>query len=139
MEQEDYIKRQIDQLGRVLGKIFADLTGLRTQGQTGEVLEAADHSLKSELGLNIDELTSISTENFIPTLQTGRNFNHDSLDTLADILFLLAEEPDHDGSGKEHRRKLYDRSLVIYEYLDAVSGTYSFDRHLRMEKIKSMR
>ena len=105
----------------------------------GEGFEAADHSLKSELGLSVGELTSITTDTFIQTLQSVRNLNNDNLDILADILFLLAEAPDHDGSAKDRRRKLYDRSLIVYEYLDATSMTYSFERHSRMEKIRSRR
>jgi hypothetical protein len=33
MEQRDYLKKQIDQLGQVLGKIFSDLLGLKSNGQ----------------------------------------------------------------------------------------------------------
>ncbi|MEI6051000.1 MAG: hypothetical protein WCS03_19090 [Bacteroidota bacterium] len=136
MEQEDYIKRQIDQLGRVLAKILADLTGLKNQGQTGVGYEAADQALINELGLNIDDMTSIPTEKFIKTLQDRRKLSNDNLDNLAEILFLIAEELNHKDTDNGKMKKFYERSLIIYEHLDKTSSTYSFDRHNKIEQIK---
>jgi len=136
LQQEDFIKRQIDQLGRVLGKILADLFGLKTQGLVSEGIEAADQTLKNELDLNIDDLTSIPTEKFIKTLQEGKKLSNDNFDKLADILFLIAEELEHQDPDNEKKKKLYERSLTIYEHLDKTSSTYSFDRHAKIEKIK---
>jgi hypothetical protein len=64
LQQEDWLIRQINQLGRVLGKILADLLGLKTRGQLGEGIEAAEQTLKNELDLNIDVLIIIPTQEF---------------------------------------------------------------------------
>jgi hypothetical protein len=135
LEQEDFIKRQIDQLGRVLGTILADLIGLKAQGQISEGIEAADKELKKKLDLNVDNLTSISTEKFIKTLQEGKKLSNDNFDKLVDILFLLTEELDERNTDNEKKNKLYERSLTIYEHLEDTSSTYSFDRHFKIEKI----
>lgn len=137
MQQEDYIKRQIDQLGRALGKILAELTGLKTQEQVNEGIESAGQTLKNELGFNIADLTIIPGEDFITALQDGRQWSNDNFDKLADILFLLAEELYPGDQEKGKKKKLYDRALILYEHLDATSSTYSFDRHVKMEKIKN--
>ena len=139
MEQEDYIKRQIDQLGRVLGKILADLTGFRARGQMGEGIEAADQAIKAELGLSINDLISIPTENFINKLQESRKVSDDNFDKLADLFFQLAEELDQSGTDNEKMQNLYERSLMMYDHLDQTSLTYSFDRHTKIEKIKNKR
>jgi hypothetical protein len=136
MEQEDYLKRQIDQLGRVLGKILADLTGLRSQGATGIGLEAADYALKEELGFDLSALASIPKENFIQTLQEVKYFSNENLDNLAGIMFLVAEEPYHGGAETGEKKRLYERSFIIYGHLEMASSTYSFDRHVKMDKIK---
>ena len=138
MQEEDWLIRQINQLGRVLGKILADLIGLKTQGQIGEGIEAAEQTLNNELGLNIDDLTSIPTEQFIKTLQEGKKLSDDNFDKLADIFFLFAEELDERGTDNEKMKKLYERSLTIYEYLDKTGSTYSFDRHFKIDKIKNV-
>ena len=137
MEQEDYLKRQIDQLGRVLGTILADLLGFRAKGQIGEGIEATDQALKRGLDLNINDLISIPPEKFIQRLQEVKKLSNDSFDKLADILFLLAEEPARQDIDNERRKQLYESARVIYEHLDKTSPTYSFDRHYKIEKIKN--
>jgi hypothetical protein len=114
MQEEDWIIRQINQLGRVLGIILADLIGLKNQGQMGEGIEAAEQALKNELNLNIDDLTSIPAEKFIKTLQEGNKLSDENFDKLADIFFLIAEELDQGGTDNEKKKKLYERSLTIY-------------------------
>ena len=136
MQQEDYIKRQIDQLGRALGKILADLLGSGSGGHSFDGMEAADHALKGELGMDLKDLTVIPMENFIQTLQENAKFSLDNLDKLAEIFFLLAEECDVEGKDPEKKRNFYERSLAMYNHLDNTSLTYSFDRHKRMEEIK---
>jgi hypothetical protein len=137
MQEEDWFIRQINQLGRVLGKILTDLIGLKNQGQISEGIEAAEQALKNELDLNIDNLTSIPAEKFIKTLREDNKLSDDNFDKLADIFFLIAEELDQRGTDKEKKKKLYESSLTIYEYLDKTSSTYSFDRHYKIEKIKN--
>jgi hypothetical protein len=138
LQQEDFIKRQIDQLGRVLGKILNALLGFKARGQISEGIEVADHSLKKELGLNTDDLISIPTKSFITTLLEVRRFNDNNFDELAEILFLIAEELNVNNTETEKMKKLYERSLIIYELLDKTSSTYSFDRHSKIEKIKKV-
>jgi hypothetical protein len=137
MQQEDYLKRQIDQLGRALGKILADLLGSGSGGKSFDGMESANHALMGELGMDIKDLTIIPIEKFIQTLQENTKFSHDNLDKLAEIFFLLAEEHDMQGKDPKEKRNFYQRSLTIYNYLDNNSLTYSFVRHLRMEQIKS--
>ena len=137
MEQEDYIKRQIDQLGRALGKILADLIGLKTGGEMSEGIEEADQALKNALNLKIDDLISIPAEKFVQTLQEAGKLNNDNLTILADLLLLIAEELDQNEPENEKIKNLYMRSLTIYEHIDKTSSTFSFERHYKIEKINN--
>jgi hypothetical protein len=137
LQQEDWLIRQINQLGQVLGKILSDLLGLKAQGKIGAGIEAAIQTLKSEADLNIDDLTSIPTELFIKTLQEDKKLSDDNLETLADIFVLIAEELARRDTDNEMKNKLYKMSLTIYEYLDKTGSTYSFDRHNKIENIKN--
>jgi hypothetical protein len=136
MEQEDWLMKQINLLARVLGKILADLLGLKSRGQVEEGIEAAGQTLKSELDLNIDELILIPVEQFIKILKKDRQFGDEDLEKLADIFFLIAEEFDQKSIEDEKRKKLFERSLAIYQYLDKTGSTYSFERHEKIKKIK---
>jgi hypothetical protein len=136
MQQEDWLMKQINLLGRVLGKILADLLGLKSQGQVGLGIEAAEQALKNELDLDIDDLILIPRDQFIITLQEGKNLSDDDLEKLADIFFLIAEELDQSGIDADKKKKLYERSLTMHEYMDKKGSTYSFDRHLKIDKMK---
>jgi hypothetical protein len=136
MQQEDFIKIQIDRIGRVLGKILADLIDLKIQGKISEGVMLADQALKSELDLDINNLLLIPTEKFIKTLQENKKLSNEAFDKLAEIIFNLAESADRDIEN-ETRRKLFERSLLIYKHLEKASSTYSMDRYFKMEKMKN--
>ena len=138
MQQEDYIKRQIDQLGRVLGKILADLMGLKTRGQASQGIESTSQALKTELGLNIDDLTLIPSDLFLTTLLDTKKFSDNNFEQLAEIMFLIAEELNIKNTDVGKMKQLYERALIIFEILDKTSSTYSFDRHSKIEKIKKV-
>ena len=138
MQHEDYIKRQIDQLGRVLGKILIDLLGLKASGNISEGIEVADQTLKNERDLTFDEIASIPAEKFIATLQEEKKLSNDNLDSLAEILFLVAEELDEKGSDLEKKNEMYLRSLILYDHIEKICSTYSLERHLKIKKIQNM-
>ncbi|MHC1704517.1 MAG: hypothetical protein AB9846_11465 [Tenuifilaceae bacterium] len=138
MQQEDYLKRQIDQLGRVLGKILADLLGLKTQGQAGQVIEVTNLALKDELDLNIDDLIALPEEEFISTLVVGKKLNEMHLEKLAEILFLIAEDSKYQEKENKKSKELYLRAFLIYDHLNRTSSTYSFDRQYKIEEIRKI-
>ena len=138
MQQEDYIKRQIDQLGRVLGKILADLMGLKARRQASLEIESVSQALKTELGLTIDDLTLIPTDSFLTTLLDAKKFSDNNFEQLAEIMFLIAEELNIKNTDVGKMKQLYERALIIFEILDKTSSTYSFDRHSTIEKIKKV-
>ena len=135
MEQQDHLRRQIEQLGRVLGKILSDLVGLKQKGQVNQGIEITDRALKNELDLDTVELMAIPTDNFITTLKNTKGFNNENLDKLADILLVIANNEENKN---ENRNMLYEKCLTIYQYLEKSEPIYSFDRHLKMERIKNL-
>jgi hypothetical protein len=136
MQQEDYLIRQIDQLGKALGILLADLLRLKTQGQVSEGIQLAGQTLKVELGLDPDDLVSLPAEQFISKLKEEKKLSNENFDTLADLLVLFAEDPGLRDTDPEKREKFYDRALLIYEYLDKTDSAYSYYRKLKIDNIK---
>jgi len=137
-EQEDYIKRQIDQMGQVLGKILAGFTGFKACGQVNQGIEAAGRALTAELGLNFDDLALIPAESFLTTLLETKKFSENNFEKLAELMFLVAEELKGGNTGGVQMKNLYGRALIIFEILDQTSSTYSYDRHSKIEKIRKV-
>ncbi len=136
MEQEDYIKRQIDKLGQVLGIILSDLIGLKNQADIQSGIDSVNQAFINELNLDLNELIAVSKEDFLNTLLDTKKFSNESLEKLGDILLLLAEETEQRNSDNNNVRKLNEKSLCIFEYIDHVSACYSIDRNSKIETIK---
>lgn len=132
MEQEDYLKKQIDQLGRVLGKIMSDLLGLKNQGKVNDGVETTNQALKGELDFDLTDLIDTPPDQLIDKLTAQEKFSHENLEKLAEILLFMADNQ------TENRKRMYEMSLAILEYLEESEGLYSLDRKWKIERIKSM-
>lgn len=133
MKQNDYFIKQIYNLGRILGKILADLLSLKSQGEVIEIMENTAQSLNSELDLDLNELSNISNIDIIKFLQEDKKFNDDHLEKIAEILFELGSVINND-----FEINFLEKSLTIFDYLNQISLTYSVDRIAKMEKIRTM-
>ncbi len=128
--EQDYLKRQIDQLGKVLGKILAEILRLKKQGNVSDVVLVSHQMFKSELDLDIDEILNIPYSDFAERLVAEYDFNNNTLNKLADILLSLAE-------GNAYKREvIHSKCIQIYEYLDKTERTFSFDRQAKIEQIR---
>lgn len=132
MEQQDYLKRQIDQLGRILGKILADFIGLKNKGQIIDEIEVAKQTLKNEIDLDLENLINIPKESFVNTLKTQKNLTNDHMDKLAEILLIIAD------NSHESNKQIYERCLTIYEYLEKEENIYSLGRQWKIQRIKNV-
>jgi len=137
MQQEDYFMRQIDLLGRAIGKILSDALRLQSQGKVAEGVEAAIQSLKSELDLDIDELIRIPREDLVQRLKGKWNFTDESIEKLADLLSHIAEGMNQKNGSSDPCIQMMQVSFLLYEHCSKASKVYSFDRHQKMVKIRS--
>jgi hypothetical protein len=135
MQQEDYLMRQFNLLGRVLGKMLADLLGLDSDVLVNDGLEITKKTLKTQLDLDIDELCALRTDDFINILLTEKKLDNGNLGQLAEIFYVLAENSE---DTSPMRIALYEKCLAIYEYLDKHETTYSFERNGIIMRIKSI-
>jgi hypothetical protein len=138
MEQEDYLKRQIDQLGLVLGKLLTVVSRLNSGGQVPAGIEMTDQTLKTELHLSLEELLSIPVERLISRLQESNVMNPGNCEKLAGILAMVAEGLNISDPGNPKIREINRYALALFEHVDNTGSTYSYDRHVKIDKLKSM-
>ncbi len=122
MEQRDYIKRQIEQIGILLGRMLSTLLGLRSGGDTGSAIQQICGELKDELDLDIDSLASADTEVIIKDLQT-KGFDYDLLIRLRGVIDSMASSlPEND----RRRQSLTDLSDKLAAGTQATYSTADF-------------
>lgn len=136
-ERRDFLKKQIDQLGRVLGKMLADLLGLKQQGQVAEGLAVVEESMQKALSLNLVSLVAIAPPDLVNWLQQKHQFAPEHLEPMADILYEAAEGflVQNDAATA---KALWERALALYEHLEATETTFSLERHYRIAAIKKL-
>lgn len=122
MEQRDYIKRQIEQIGILLGRMLSTLLGLRSGGDTGSAIQQICGELKDELDLDIDMLASADAETVIKELQT-KGFDYDLLIRLRGVINSMAASlPEND----RRRQSLTDLSDKLAAGTQAAYSTADF-------------
>jgi|SRR6056297_777103 len=136
MEQKDYLMRQIEQAGRVLGKVLADLTGMKNQGKLQEGIGQTEQTLQSELGLSIEELIGIPVDQLINSLLEKEHMFQENFEKLADLLVELGDGYEQQNY-LEKSRDLYQRALVLYEHVDEAGSAFSFNRHSKIQQLKA--
>lgn len=138
MEKRDYLMDQIEQLGQALAQIFSKLFGLSNQDNVPEAIEMTSQSLKTELNLDLSEISSIPPGEFISTLQNDKKLNHSNLELLANILLMVADETCTENPESEEGFNLYGKCLEIYSHLNERDLTYSFERESKIARIQSI-
>lgn len=132
MQTEDYLMRQFNQLGRVLGKILADLLGLENKGNVKDLAGTVSQEMKEQLDLDIDELADLPEDGFVEFLKNEKGFSDEHLSQLADILFIIAENT----SDPKLMNGLYLKCLVIYLFLEEEEKVFSLERNERIGRIR---
>lgn len=133
MRQDDYFLRQIDILGRILGKILTDLLKKKGTGEIIDSVEVTAQALKSELDIDLNSLLLVNNENLVEFLKTEKKFGEQHLEKMAELFFILGQDL------KNEKVLLFlEKSVTIYEYLNKTSSAYSLDRIHKIDKIKKM-
>lgn len=135
MAQQDYILRQIDVLGKIIGKVISELLGIKNKGEIIEI-EVLNQILKSELDIDIYKIFMMSDEELIKFLKEDKNFNFSNIEQTAEILYITGlnlQEIDHTKS-----YKCLNSALNLLEYLSITDKNLSFNRINKIENIKKI-
>ena len=132
MERRDLIKHQIEQLGRVLGKILADFLGMKSTGKVSQGIEIVNRQLDNVLGLNLDALLTLS-EHELEAFFLNKNITAEQLETLSDLLKEIGESKieHHPDEAKTFLLK----SGELLDIADKITATASF---IRMDKKRAL-
>lgn len=132
MERRDLIKDQIEQIGRVLGRLLADFLSMKTEGDMDLAIEATNAQLKSELDLDIDQLIHFSSEDLEKYI-LERRFEDTDIDKLANYLYEIGQFQTLIAQPSAPYFKTAKALLAIN---DSFSKTITFERIALLQKIE---
>jgi hypothetical protein len=135
MEQRDFLKDQIEQMGRVLAKIFSDFLGFRAKGQIFQGIEIMNHRLQSGLDIEIEKLNTF-TKNELNNYLQRRQLTAEHIEILSECLKEI-------GKGelkrnKEEAKISLEKAIELLDIADEISNTMSFDRIKKKDEIKNV-
>lgn len=122
MQRQDYIIKQIDQLGKVLSKLLADVLGLKHDLKITEAETIVNTVFEKDLGFNFDELLKIKDAELIAFLSSNK-FDLISMEVLANLFFEIGDS----STEKEKQVNCFSKAKIIYNHLNSERKTYSFD------------
>jgi hypothetical protein len=137
MGQEDYLKRQIDQLGKVLARILSDLKRNGFEGKASIRIEEINQELKKELNLDLFRFPGISDDQLVDIIDETRKNRLENLDKLAEIFYELASNLASEEYDKGFILSLYAKSLCLNEYIHERGTVFSFERQSRINEIRN--
>jgi hypothetical protein len=133
METEDRLLAQIDQMGKVLAKVMADVFHLQYNPDLSALRTEAYQALHADAGLDMGALLSMQPQSAVELLSTEKGFSETHLDQFADVLWELsrADRTEWDALNAEQHRQLA-LAYAIYQHLNRTSTLYSLERERRM-------
>lgn len=135
MERRDLLKDQIEQLGRVLGKILAHFIGLKSKGQTEEGIEVTSEQLRREVDIDIEKMLLFNNEELRDYIEK-RKLAAWHLEILSEYVVETAENK-LDGANIGAKRRL-EVAMELLDIADEVSNSASLDRTTNKRKIENL-
>jgi hypothetical protein len=134
MEQKDYILREIEKIGQIISYIRQKLFGgkdnlpIFTESKKIEL----NGLLLKEINFDLEKFLKLNHEEAYKYLGHFGGFSIENIENFAELFFQIGF------SEKTEESKIYiEKSLQLYELTILKSKTYSFDREMRIQKIKS--
>ena len=131
MEQRDYILREIEKISILLLALIGKLKSLTQNKLFEQERGMIDDQLEEFTGMDIDKLLSLSHEELRSSLGKEKGFDLSNLENLSELLTLMA-----DRMNLEEAIMANSKALLILEWIDEESKTFSLERRSRMMEIK---
>jgi len=129
--QKDYILRMIEMLGELLRAIF----GMISKGRFDQAQQSISEAYLTLLRQDSAFFQGLPAEKLTTALIEDHNFTHAHLEILAELMFAEAELNDA-LDRKPESLIFYNKSLLLFEFVDKAYKTYSAERLERMQKIR---
>lgn len=135
MEQRDIIKNQIEQMGKVMGKLISKFLDLKTMGDVNDAIQVTNRGLKEEVGIDVDALLSCNKKD-LKKWVINRCLGEKTIENLSGYFRMVGESKmDYQ---KEEAIQYFQKAIELLELSDEFSEVYSMNRMGMRKKLNSL-
>lgn len=135
MEQRDFIKDELERLGKALSNLMAKFLGMNADGNADFGIETTNEQLKSQLDIDVEIILQLNQQQLTVYLKE-RKLTNQHIETLIDYFVDMGEHTIK--TNKNLGTSILKKVLEMYQTIDETSKTYSFDRKEKEEKINKL-
>jgi hypothetical protein len=133
MEQKDYILREIQKISILLRYLLGKILPVKSFEEIKKINEEINQEFLKNLGYDLEALVNISKNKFDEEFGSNKGFNLENIELLADLLYNASVK------STDTKQKVLKKSLELYEYVNETGKTFSFEREIKIGKIKNER
>jgi hypothetical protein len=132
MYQKDYILRMIEMIADLIAAILA----LIRKGDYRKASQAIENLFYDFLKQDAAFFNRIPKEDLTGTLLGEHNFTNGHLQILSELFYAQAELSAAQGN-RDDSLQFYEKSLVLLDFIDKQSKTFSAERQARISLIQN--
>ena len=125
INSKDFLEREIEKLNLMILKLISLISKSNPNDFENDIKET-DEFLKINFDLTIGEISTMSNSNFIEKI---RDLHESHTDKLVELLFEIIQKMDSIETEQGfNKHPLIEKSLLLIEYIDNNSTTFSVSR-----------
>lgn len=135
MLKRDYLIKQFEEFGKVLGQIL----GLKKEGNLSQLNDMIREASQKYAASEIDYVETIPDEVLLKTLLDEKKLTDEQLKMLGDLLFEKAEYYLRLNSPEGQSLNCYKKAYLVYSFLkEHATLNFSLDMHYKLELLAKM-
>lgn len=135
MERRDIIKDEIEQVSRILARIFADFIEAKSRGSISEAIEISNQQLQSQLDIKMEEVLSLKDADLKEYIG-ARNLTAEHLEVLSEYLRESGLSLMDDNNQASINN--FELSIQLLDIADETSGTFCLSRMEKKNQLKRL-
>ncbi len=131
MLQKDYLLREIEKVGLILGYLRQKILGQVEKDSSQKQAYLIGETLSKELNFNLDNFLTLDLEDSLKYLENFKGFDNSNIELLANC---LAEAGFC--SPVKISQEYLQKALHLYEFLNQETKTFSLERVQNIQRIQ---
>ncbi len=132
MEQKDFILREIEKINVLLLYLIGKFVPSKSVEQQQQTEKLINDDLKETFSNDLNYILKLEEKDFDTKFSQTKGFNFENIELLGDLLYTIGNDE------LKTKPNYLHKALLIYEYIDKKSKTFSFERTNKMNDLKSI-